>query len=478
MRRGRPREVIADDDAGPQTRAEDDRGGQRADPPQHRCPAALGGRVLVHVRSLGRTPPSRGAVAWSNRRVPVTEPESGPRPHGVDAGPGAAPRAVGQVASLTGLRGFAALVVVTVHVAGRTDYPYIGLPGYGPVSLFVLSGFLLYQPWSRWALGTGPKPDLRVFARRRLARIFPAYLVVLAVVAVVLPESQPLGVDGWWRAIALANTTSPSGLRPAMEHTWSLGTELSWYLALPVLGWLLGLLGRRVGPRHATRWIVGVFLLSIPVTAAWRWWLEVTQLGAGFTYPFWLPGFLVCFFGGAAVRHTLEAKRAGLSSARALTWLGGRHPGLLVALAIGFAAVGDSRLGGPWEYVPATFAERSIRFVCSAAVALLLLIGAATAAPGSLLERAFSARWLVAIGRWSYGVYLWHLPVITVLVALMPLSGPSGFITLYAATLAISVPLGAATYAWIEQPAMEWSKRSPGVRQGAPGAVASQPSGS
>lgn len=415
--------------------------------------------------------PRAAGRAWSNRRVPVTEPEGGPRTQAVGRGRGEGARLGGQVASLTGLRGFAALVVLTVHVAGRTDYPYIGLPGYGPVSLFVLSGFLLYQPWSRWALGTGPRPQLGVFVRRRVARIFPAYLVVLGVVAVVLPQSQPLGVDGWWRAITLAQTTSPTGLRPAMEHTWSLGTEVSWYVVLPLFGWLLGLLGRRVGPRHATRWVVGVFLLSIPVTSAWRWWLDATSLGASFTYPFWLPGFLVCFFGGAAVRHTLEAQRAGLSSARALTWLGGSHPGLLVALAFGFAALGDSRLGGPWEYVPATFTERSIRFACSTAVALLLLIGAATAAPGSILERAFSARWLVAVGRWSYGVYLWHLPVITVLVAFLPLSGPSGFITLYAATLAISVPLGAATYVWIEQPAIEWSKRAPGLRRAAPSGV-------
>ena len=104
-----------------------------------------------------------------------------------------------QVDALTGLRGFAALAVVAVHASGRTDFDWFGIHGYGPVSLFVLSGFLLYRPWSMWALSRGTRPEVRTFARRRLLRIFPAYLVVMLAIAVMLPESQPLGPDGWLR---------------------------------------------------------------------------------------------------------------------------------------------------------------------------------------------------------------------------------------------------------------------------------------
>ncbi len=365
----------------------------------------------------------------------------------------------GHVDALTGLRGFAALVVLTVHVAGRTDYAFIGIHGYGPVSLFVLSGFLLYRPWSRWALGLGSLPSLRTFARHRAARILPAYLVVLLLVAVVLPESQPTGVDGWLRGLTLTHTTASDGLRPGMEHTWSLGTEVSWYFALPFIGLFAGWVAHRVTPPGRARAVLWLFSLSIPISAAWRWWLEVQDLNSLFTYSFWLPGFLVCFVGGAAVCHVLQADRAGLARSRVLSWLGEKRPWVLVGLAAVVLAIGNSPLGGPWEYVPATFAERQIRFTCVTLLALLLLVGAALGTERSPVTRFMSMRWLVAIGRWSYSVYLWHLPVIVLLSPHVARDGVDGFLVLYGLTLAITIPLGAATYAWVEQPAIRWSKR-------------------
>jgi peptidoglycan/LPS O-acetylase OafA/YrhL len=367
----------------------------------------------------------------------------------------------GHVDALTGLRGFAALVVLTVHVAGRTDYAFIGIHGYGPVSLFVLSGFLLYRPWSRWALGLGRLPSIRTFARHRAARILPAYLVVLLIIAVVLPESQPSGVDGWLRGLTLTHTTASDGLRPGMEHTWSLGTEVSWYVALPFIGGFVGWVAHRVAPPGRARLVLGLFALSIPLSAAWRWWLEVQGLDALFTYSFWLPGFLVCFLGGAAVCHVLQADRAGLARSRVLRWLGEKRPWVLLAISAVVLAIGNSALGGPWDYVPATFAERQIRFTSVTVLALLLLVGAALGTARSPVTRFMSMRWLVAVGRWSYSVYLWHLPVIVLLSPHVARDGVDGFLILYGLTLAITIPLGAATYAWVEQPAIRWSKRTP-----------------
>lgn len=394
-------------------------------------------------------------------------------PVGVDD-PGARPAVSasrGHVDTLTGLRGFAALVVLVVHVSGRTDYPWLGIHGYGPVSLFVLSGFLLYQPWSRWALGVAERPALRTFLVRRLARIFPAYLVTLLVVAVVLPASQPLGADGWLRALTLTNTTSPTGLRPGMEHVWSLGTELSWYLVLPVLGVGVGAVARRCPPRGRTTVVVGLLLLSLPLTAAWRWLLEVQDLNSRFTWSFWLPGFLVCFLGGAAVAHVLQARAAGVARARHLVAAGRDHPWILLGTAVVVGGVGASSLGGPWDYVPATFTERNIRFASVTALALLLLVGAATTRPGSPLHRVLADRRLVAVGRWSYGVYLWHLPVIELLDPVLPRSGPGGWLLLTSVTLAVSVALGAATFAWVEEPAIRWSRRYRPDRRSHPGAT-------
>lgn len=361
--------------------------------------------------------------------------------------------------SLTGLRGFAALVVVAVHASGRTDYPEFGIHGYGPVSLFVLSGFLLYRPWSLWALGRKARPGLATFTRRRLLRIFPAYLVVMLAFAVMYPLSQPIGLDGWLRALTLTGTVASDGLRPGLEQTWSLGTELSWYVVLPFLGIFAGLIARRWSPRAGFFVVLGLLALSVPVTVGWRIFIEIEDLGKEFTYSFWLPGFLICFAAGAAVSHFLEGERLGLVSlSRARSWFA---PGwVMIALMVVVAAVGTSPLGGPVEYVPASFSERQIRFAAATALAALLLVACVLSRPNTLLVRFMSTRPLVATGRWSYGIYLWHLPVIVLLEDDFTMrTGLGGFLLWMGCIFAASIPLGAATYAWVERPAIGWSKR-------------------
>ena len=366
----------------------------------------------------------------------------------------------GHVAALTGYRGVAALVVLVVHASGRTEYPWIGLHGYGPVALFTLSGYLLIGPWSKWAAGTGRRPDLRSFARRRIARIFPAYLLTLVVVAVVYPASRPRDGESWLRAVTLTNFLKPDGLRPAMEHVWSMGTEFSWYLALPVLGGLFAVAARRLLPRHSHVVMYAVVVVSGFVTAAWLLWIEteVPDLTGKLTYPMWLPAFLVCFMAGAMVKHLELTRRLG----RGGEWLrlvAGRQWVVLV-LAVAATVVIVSPLAGPEGYTPLTFSESNVRFAASAVLALVLVAGISAQVSTSRLNQWFSARWLVATGRWSYGVYLWHLPVTVLLFENMGVQpGPMGFVVWLGVVAAVSVGLGAVTYAWVEKPAIAWSKR-------------------
>ena len=227
-----------------------------------------------------------------------------------------AARRAAEIASLTGLRGFAALMVVLIHVSGAAPSSRgSGSRTYGPVSLFVLSGFLLYRPWARWTLRVQDRPRLGTFLLRRAARIFPAYWVVLLVVLIVYAPERPTSTGGWLRAASLTWIYVADPLREAMLHTWSLGTELSWYLALPVMAWVTGQVARRATGTTALWIAVSMISLSLPDQCG------VALVGrreptwpAALTYPFWLPAYLFCFAAGALVSLLAEGHGVGTSS--------------------------------------------------------------------------------------------------------------------------------------------------------------------
>jgi len=230
-------------------------------------------------------------------------------------------------------------------------------------------------------------------------------------------------------------------------------------VAVPVRGLVAGGLDRRYGPRRGFWIVAGALALSLPVTAAWRWYVQVEGLGPRFTYSFWLPGFLACFATGAVVSHLLSGERAGVVTLGRLRAVAANR-WLLLAVAAVAVAIGTSPLGGPDGYNPATFSERQVRFVCATVLAGTLLLAAALGPPSTPVNRVLASRWLTAVGRWSYGIYLWHLPLITLLADdFRWRSGPGGFVLWVGFITALSVPLGAATYAFVERPAIAWSKK-------------------
>lgn len=367
----------------------------------------------------------------------------------------------GHVDALTGFRGVAALVVLLVHGAGHTAYVDIGLNGYGPIALFTLSGYLLISPWAKWSTGRAGRPDIRTFARRRVLRIFPAYLVTLFVVALIYPPSRPRDGMSWLRATTLTSFLAPDGLRPGMEHVWSMGTEFSWYIALPVIGGLLGLLGRHVFSSVPVLAMYLVAIAAMAITVVWVLWIRsMTELADLLTYPTWLPAFLVVFVMGALVKYLEIAPRGSLRPGGWLQTVASRWWLVMLTAAVAVVVL-HSDLSGPSGYTPLTFGERQTRNAAAAGLALVLLIGIVAAPLHSPLKKAFSGRFIVAIGRWSYGIYLWHVPVIAVLVDNMTVpTGPAGFVAWILLLLLISTALGAMTYAWVERPAIALSKRA------------------
>jgi peptidoglycan/LPS O-acetylase OafA/YrhL len=156
---------------------------------------------------------------------------------------------------MEGLRGLAVLLVFFVHYSSQLGHafgvaqPALGQAlqelGHAGVDLFfVLSGYLIY----RMLLGR-PRPYLP-FLARRVQRLYPAFLVVLALqlgIALASASGGGLPSGGWDRAwLLLANLLLLPGLftiDPIVIVAWSLSYEMAFYLVLPPLVAALGLRG-------------------------------------------------------------------------------------------------------------------------------------------------------------------------------------------------------------------------------------------
>ena len=314
--------------------------------------------------------------------------------------------------ALDGVRGVAVLAVLAYHLSffGRLpalagDTPALkplvtaAMAGWTGVDLFfVLSGFLI----TRILLETrGRRTYYRTFVVRRVLRIFPAYFLALAVLyGWMLPSfpAMPAGEagSGWWLASYLANfRVALDGwetLPLPLQHCWSLAIEEQYYLFWPLLVvWLPPRLGVRFcallcGFSLAVR--VGLVIADEPLAAYVSTPARLDGLAAGSLLAYLardgrLPG--------ARLRAALAAGSAlGLLAIIALTGrLSYEEP--LYTPSLGFSLV---------------------------ALGCVALVASCVAAPGGRLARALSGRSLRFVGRYSYGIYIWHQPMILLMVAL------------------------------------------------------------
>lgn len=162
-----------------------------------------------------------------------------------------------QIAAMEGIRGLAVFLVFLVHYVSMTE-PWlrpgtamwnlarvIHSAGNAGVDLFfVLSGYLIYGTLIR-----KPRPMLAYF-RRRIERIYPAFLavfIVYVVLSFVFPGENkiPTGSLSAATTYLLANLLLLPGLfpiEPMITVSWSLSYEAFYYLCIP---WLIGALGLR-----------------------------------------------------------------------------------------------------------------------------------------------------------------------------------------------------------------------------------------
>jgi peptidoglycan/LPS O-acetylase OafA/YrhL len=354
------------------------------------------------------------------------------------------------VPALDGVRGLAALLVVLTHIGYQTGETTRGAHGallaradFGVALFFVLSGLLLYRPWAAAELTGRAAPPWRTYLRRRALRILPAYWVALVAVLLAAPRGSLDGGD----VISNATLTQIYGaghLLPDFTQTWSLCTEVTFYLALPLVA---GAVARLRSPAARLAVFAAVILLSLTWTA----------LAAADHLPAhagtWLPGHASWFALGMLLAALLvEARRA--PDGWAGSWLSdfGRRPGTLLFLAVGVAAIAATPLAGPRTLAPPAAAGSVVKEALYGVVALLVIAAALVAAPDTPLARWLGsppARWC---GHVSYGVFLWHLLVLDAAMRLLgtPLFG-GDFVRVAAVTVPGSLLAGWLSWLLVER---------------------------
>ncbi len=398
---------------------------------------------------------------------------------------------------LPGLDGLRA-VAVTAVVAYHLNYGWAqgGLLGVGV--FFTLSGYLITDILVGQFAAKG-RMKLKDFWLRRARRLLPALFVMLAVVTVwvngfarsFVPGyrgdviASALYVNNWWyieqHASYYANFAPPAPL----DHLWSLAVEEQFYLVWPwvvllmvaVAGWMM-----KKRPRHAkalfdgpgshaagssgsaasaggssylsqrARWaMAGIALVLAAASAIEMVWLyhpgyDPTRVyEATDTRAF---GLLI----GAAVAMVWPTRRGGR------TLSAGPRRLLDVAGGVGLVVIGLL----VWRSnLYSAFMFRGGMVALSVATAMVV---AAVATPGGLVGVALGCRPLRWIGVRSYGIYLWHYPIIVLTAQPGTADNPVSLVRAVA-VVAATIVIAAISWKFIEEPIRRgglrrWSPRA------------------
>jgi peptidoglycan/LPS O-acetylase OafA/YrhL len=349
---------------------------------------------------------------------------------------------IDRVASLTGIRAVAALLVVGTHAAyatGKYTHGYWGLVGarleIGVPIFFVLSGFLLFRPWVKSAATGGPPPSLSRYARHRVRRIMPAYIitVLFAYVLYHFREAGPNPGHSWTGLVRNLTLTQiytegylGKYLHQGLTQMWSLAVEAAFYVALPLLAYLLLVLicRRRWQPKLMLGALAGMTLIS----PAWlilvhidHWFPDGTRL--------WLPTYLAWFLCGMALA-VLQA-------------MGVRcYAFIAIPLAtISYFIVSTPIAGAPTTS-PATLGEALVKTAFYAVIAALAVAPLALGDQG-WYSRLLATRPMVWLGEISYEIFLIHLVTMDfAMVYVVRYHVYTGsMLNLFIATLVLTIPL-------------------------------------
>lgn len=366
--------------------------------------------------------------------------------------------------SLTGLRGIAALWVFVFHIRSFTEasnqldlfgltIDFSSLFSMGGIDgvhiFFVLSGFLLSIPFIRWLEGDAAYPPLGKYYIRRVLRVFPAYyaqLFCLLLAAYFWGNGWPLSLTEFVLHLLMFLRVEPWFINPLEGVWWTLPTEFSFYLVLP----LFALLCKRIG-------IVWGVILAIMLTVLFRYMLyqTVANQGTGMiiakTERF--PGHFSLFVIGMGTSYLFYRLKKMHYTVNQFY--------LSLILAIGLFGIyfAANRLSY-WAVNGQYFSGHYSYFVWNSANAIFLACVIFVAA-----NQYWLCRWLLAnrlclfLGTISYSIYLWHFPVMRFAKQHLFIEGYTNNMQHLFISFPLVIIVSAISYQFVEAPAMRWGSK-------------------
>lgn len=354
-----------------------------------------------------------------------------------------------RILGLDGLRGIAVLAVVVYHAdLGVLNGGFLGVDVF-----FVLSGFLITSLLLNEVLATG-RIDRADFYVRRIRRLLPALVLVLAFVIVVTGMWVPDAAFGVRRDLPWAltfvlnwsylffqqsyfiNIARP----PLLQHLWSLSIEEQFYVMWPLV---LILLSRFASKFLSLRKLI--FIVSVTGAIASTLWMRHLSLANGYPLPhdpsrvyFGTDTHLMSLLLGcaAAALWKPETYRSKLTPDR----------GTLLSLtgwsAIAFIVYCFTQAG---ELTPWLYRGGFLGLALATSIATLLATH-----PALRFGKILSFPVLRWCGDRSYGIYLWHWPIFLLLRPSLDVAWPD-YIT-HIVRFVLVLALAEVSYRFVEMP--------------------------
>jgi len=303
---------------------------------------------------------------------------------------------------------------------------------------FALSGYLIAKPFLQALLAGNPLPSLREYTLRRIVRIVPAFWIAFtAFLLLVKPLDATVG--GAASHYLFIQNEVPGQTDAIFAPAWTLGIEAIFYVVLPLVCYGVA----RFRQRYSHGALITAFVAA--GVASFLWQSQVQRTSEFAESPFgtfflFAPGLVVC-----VVEDAIRTGKWKLP----MNWADRNLSAFAVAvLAIWLVVIGNWSLNSVMS---------QLVVICSGT---LLLVAAVASKPW----RSMPARVLTYVGVVSYGIYLWHWIVLSLLIShlhnISVVNNGLSWAVASAVVLALSLAVASVSWKAVEEPLIHWARGS------------------